>query len=106
MAFEGLYQEPSLGHLVALVRYCVHRMEVVSKEEVSQGFSNSVLGRTIFFLFVQSISPRDQHAGNGALRKNNSTSHTTDVPWCRKGVGKTSIGALTVAVKQVWLRQH
>lgn len=35
MTFEGLYQEPSLGHLVALVRYYLHVMEVVSKEEVS-----------------------------------------------------------------------
>lgn len=34
MLFEGLYQEPSLGHLVGLVRYYVHRMEVVSMEEV------------------------------------------------------------------------
>lgn len=34
MMFEGLYQEPSLGHLVGVVRYYVHRMEVVSKEEV------------------------------------------------------------------------
>lgn len=34
--FEGLYHEPSLGHLVGLVRYYVHRMEVVSKEEVRE----------------------------------------------------------------------
>lgn len=34
MMFEGLYQEPSLGHLVGLIRFYVHRMEVVSKEEV------------------------------------------------------------------------
>ncbi|CAN0236352.1 unnamed protein product, partial [Ectocarpus fasciculatus] len=33
--FDGLYQEPSLGHLVGLVRYYVHPMETVSKEEVS-----------------------------------------------------------------------
>lgn len=36
MAFEGLYQEPCLGHLVGLVRYYVHRMEIVSKEEVGR----------------------------------------------------------------------
>lgn len=35
VVFEGLYQEPSLGHLVGLVRYYVHQMETVSKEEVS-----------------------------------------------------------------------
>lgn len=34
MKFEGFYAEPSLGHLVGLVRYYVHRMECVSKEEV------------------------------------------------------------------------
>lgn len=34
MVFEGLYHEPSLGHLVGLVRHYIHRMEVVSKEEV------------------------------------------------------------------------
>ncbi|CAM9408559.1 unnamed protein product [Ectocarpus sp. 12 AP-2014] len=35
VVFEGLYQEPSLGHLVGLVRYYVHQMETVSKEEDS-----------------------------------------------------------------------
>lgn len=35
LMFEGLYREPSLGHLVALVRYYVHAMESVASEEVS-----------------------------------------------------------------------
>lgn len=35
LLFEGLYEEPSLGHLVGLVRYYVHQMEIVSNEEVS-----------------------------------------------------------------------
>lgn len=38
MMFEGLYEEPSLGHLVGLVRYYVHQMELISKEEVSGSF--------------------------------------------------------------------
>lgn len=43
MMFEGLYHEPSLGHLVGLVRHYIHRMEVVSKEEV-RGFHTPNLG--------------------------------------------------------------
>ncbi|CAM9110574.1 unnamed protein product [Scytosiphon promiscuus] len=35
LLFEGLYEEPSLGHLVGLVRYFVHQMEIVSNEEDS-----------------------------------------------------------------------
>lgn len=34
MMFEGLYHEPSLGHLVALVRYYVHEMDMLSLKEV------------------------------------------------------------------------
>lgn len=43
MLFEGLYHEPSLGHLVGLVRYYVHRMEVVSKEEVREALHGKLV---------------------------------------------------------------
>lgn len=40
--FEGFYADPSLGHLVGLVRYYVHRMECVSKEEVGESSGHAL----------------------------------------------------------------